>query len=105
MQYNKQSNITVHKLGVKTITIKTLQQEKFRISVILIYKSLLKLEFINNKNYYIKDIIKDLIEKIYIIFFKNIISLNKALLIFVHSKMHVLKFLFLKNIIFKILII
>ena len=35
LQYNMPSNKTVHKIGAKTITIKTQQQEKLRISVIL----------------------------------------------------------------------
>ena len=33
LQYNMPSNKTVHKLGAKTITIKTQQQEKLRISL------------------------------------------------------------------------
>ena len=35
LQYNMPSNKTVHKIGAKTITIKTQQQEKLRISLIL----------------------------------------------------------------------
>ena len=35
LQYNMPSNKTVHKIGAKTITINTQQQEKLRISVIL----------------------------------------------------------------------
>ena len=78
LQYNMPSNKTVHKIGAKTITINTQQQEKLRISVILaICSNGKKLKpFIIFKGAKKGKIFKNLLKEEYVISKKCIIACN-----------------------------